>query len=132
MEAFRDDRRLRSAAGPPCVQAAVRVRISFSRDSVKPKFAPYGAQVCWPKERLVSDCYSEQRPVELRLPEDEEFVQFWKGGGQVVFLPDEFLEDRSVIGHSVEDVGRGETIASDLTLEVSRHHVAAPPFLCLR
>src|SRR3954452_7727748 len=49
-----------------------------------------------------------------------------KARGEVILLPDELLQDRAVVGHAIENAGRGQAIALQLTCKVARHHRASP------
>lgn len=70
----------------------------------------------------MGDPHRVQGPLELALPEIEEFVKAGKIGCQIVMLPDKKLQQRWLIRHPVVNFGRGQTIAADLTKEVSVHN----------
>src|SRR5215207_6234943 len=94
--------------------------------SVEPEFAVDGAQVCWSKQGLVGDPHAVERSLKVGAPERQELVELGKAWSQIILLPDELLQDRAVVGHAVENAGRGQAIALQLTSKVARHHRAPP------
>src|SRR6266705_6765433 len=67
-----------------------------------------------------------QRPLELLQPEGEEAVEDRELGAQIVVLPHVGLQQRGMIGHPVENVGRGEPVALELPSKVTCRHVGPP------
>lgn len=58
------------------------------------------------------------------LPKVQELVQHRKFGCHVEFLPNECLEQARVVGHVVEDLRRGQTVAFEHQVELA--HVLLP------
>jgi hypothetical protein len=52
-----------------------------------------------------------QRSLDLFLPELEEGFHLGKVRRQIVLLPDEFLQQRLMVRHPIEDFGGGQSIA---------------------
>src|SRR5215207_302073 len=96
--------------------------------SIQAKFAVDGAQVRWSKQGLVGDPHAVERSLKVGTPERQELVELGKAWSQIILLPDELLQDRAVVGHAVENAGRGQAIALQLTSKVARHH-RAPQFV---
>src|SRR5215211_5415096 len=94
--------------------------------SVEPEFAVDGAQVYWSEQSLVGDPHAVERSLKVSTPERQELVELGKAWSQIILLPDELLQDRAVVGHAVENAGRGQAIALQLTCKVARHHRAPP------
>src|SRR5215207_11024908 len=94
--------------------------------SVEPEFAVDGAQLGWSKQGLVGDPHAVERSLKVGAPERQELVELGKAWSQIILLPDELLQDRAVVGHAVENAGRGQAIALQLTSKVARHHRAPP------
>lgn len=85
---------------------------------LQPEFAAHRAEIGGSDQILVGDGDPEQLAVELRLPEGEELVELGKARGEIVVLPDVFLQDRGMVGQAVENAGGGQSIARDLAGEV--------------
>ena len=66
-----------------------------------------------------------QRSLELLQPEIEEFVELGKFRTQIVLLPDIGLQKPRMIRPAIEDVGRGQPVALELTAEIPRDRVFA-------
>jgi len=58
-----------------------------------------------------------QRPFQLVAPEGQELVELGEERSQIIFLPDERLQERGVIGQAVENIGRRQTVSFQLTAE---------------
>src|SRR3954451_19886285 len=97
--------------------------------SIQPELAVDGPQVGGSEQGLVGDPHAIERALQLSGPERQELVELGKARGEVILLPDELLQNRAVIGHAVENAGRGQAIALQLTSEVTRHHRASPSVL---
>ena len=52
--------------------------------------------------------------VEVRLPKIEELRQLGKFRREIIFLPDERLEEKRMVGEMVEDFRRGQAIKRSL------------------
>src|SRR5829696_3399703 len=87
--------------------------------SVEPELAVDGPQVGWPEQGLVGDPHAVERTLEIGAPERQELVELGKARGQVILLPDKLLQDRAVVGHAVQNAGRGQAIALELTSKVT-------------
>src|SRR3569833_1052728 len=64
------------------------------------------------------DRHRMQRTVELLLPESEEVAQRRKLRKHVVVLPDIGLQQRAMIRHPVENLGRRQPVAQQLFPEI--------------
>src|SRR5690242_15272364 len=67
-----------------------------------------------------------QRPLELLQPEGEKAVEDREFGAQIVVLPHIGLQQRRVVGHPIENLGRGKPITLELPPKVTCRH-AGPP-----
>src|SRR4051812_14920338 len=106
--------RLLSGSGTLCTRRAASLP-----SSIEPELAVDGAQLCWPKQGLVGHPHAKEWPVQVGTPERQELVELGKARGQVILLPDELLQERAVVGHAVENAGRGQAIALQLTRKVT-------------
>jgi hypothetical protein len=70
----------------------------------------------------MGDDHLVKRAFDLFGPEFQEFLQFGKIGLQIILLPDEGLDDRGMIGHSVKNVGGGYAVTFELTDKVPGGH----------
>jgi hypothetical protein len=59
-----------------------------------------------------------QATLDLALPEIEELPQGREFREEIIFLPDEILQQVRVIRHVVEDIGRRQPIALKLATEI--------------
>src|SRR5689334_5759760 len=64
------------------------------------------------------DRYRVQRSLEGFEPERQKAVQHWKFRAEIVVLPDVGLQQRGMIGQSIQDLRRGKAITFELALEV--------------
>jgi hypothetical protein len=64
-----------------------------------------------PDEFAVGVLDAVKRPINVALPELDELKEFGVVGSQVIFLPDELVKYRPVVGHSVEQSSERETVA---------------------
>ena len=62
-----------------------------------------------------------ERSFELAFPEVEKIGQHGKFRGEVVFLPDERLEQFGVVGQTVENGGRRQPVPIHLFPEILRN-----------
>jgi hypothetical protein len=70
----------------------------------------------------VSDGNRMQGTIELLAPEIEKSLQFGEFRAEVILLPNVGLKQPGVIGSTIEDVSRRQSVAGKLTLEVFRGH----------
>ena len=61
-------------------------------------------------EALVGDLHRMHRTFDLAVPEIEEFEQFGEIRSQVVMLPEKLLQERGMVGKTVDDVGRRQLL----------------------
>src|SRR5215203_4339013 len=79
-----------------------------------------------PSRALWATRTAVERSLKVGAPERQELVELGKAWSQIILMPDELLQDRAVVGHAVENAGRGQAIALQLTSKVARHHRAPP------
>ena len=81
-------------------------------------------------QRGVGDAHPVDPAVEVAVPEIEEFREGGEAGGEVEVLPDEALQNVSVIGHPVEDFSGRQAIIVELRNKTTVHRALldkAPP-----
>src|SRR5689334_641782 len=93
---------------------------------MQPKLAVHGADLGRLDQAGMRDRDRVQGTLELLQPEAEKAVEDRELGAQIVVLPHIGLQQRRVIGHPVENVGRSQAIALELPSKVTCRH-AGPP-----
>src|SRR5260370_10258112 len=83
------------------------------------KFAVDGAQLGGLDQARVRDDHRVQRSLELFEPERQKPIEHRKPRTQVVVLPDIRLQERRMIGQSIENLRGREAVALELAAEVS-------------
>jgi hypothetical protein len=86
--------------------------------SVKAEFRADHPQFRGFDQRRMADDDLMDCSIELFRPEFEKFPQFRKFWLKVVLLPDEGLNDRRMVWHPIEDIGRCDPIALQLATKV--------------
>src|SRR5438067_8609290 len=72
-------------------------------------------------ELCMTDHHAMQRPIELLLPESQEFDQNRELRCNVVVLPDVGLQQARIVGQMIKNARGGEAIAGKLLNEIRRH-----------
>src|SRR6516162_6633364 len=93
---------------------------------MQPEDTVDGAQFRRLDQSRVGNHHGMQRPLELALPKNQEFLQAREVRAQIVVLPNIRLEQPAMVWTAVVDVGRGQTVALDLTHKVLRDHRCSP------
>src|SRR6056297_189803 len=97
-----------------------------TRRSMQREFAGHVAPFPRRDQLAMAEPHRVQRPVDLALPELDEFKQFRMVGGEVVILPQIAVEHVLVIGHPVEEFRRGQPVALQHHFRLGHLHVSAP------
>src|SRR5690606_15253506 len=80
-----------------------------------------------PDQARMCNLHRVQGAVQFRPPEIEKPDQDRKIRGDVVLLPDIGLQQARVVWHTIEDLGRRQTVAFELFHEIRRNRHGAPP-----
>ena len=62
-----------------------------------------------------------QLALEIAVPEIEELREVREAGGEIEILPDVGLQEVLVVGHPVEDLGRGDAVVIELSNKTLIH-----------
>ena len=88
-------------------------------DLMKPELTIYNLKFRRFYELLAYHPHLMDRAVQVASPKVQESMQLWELRRDIVFLPDIALQKVPVIGHSVNDLCCGQTIAEKLLLDVA-------------
>src|SRR5215204_3647282 len=111
-----------SSREPPQRQAGDRARKRRAGRSVERQHPVDGPELGRLDQPGVGDGHRMKRPLELPGPERQEIVQHRELRCQVVFLPDEGLEQVRMVRQAIQDIGGRQPVALELTDEILREH----------
>src|ERR1700736_2894057 len=97
---------------------------------MQPKFAVERFNLGRLDELRMSHHHAMQRPIELFLPERQEFDQDRKIRRKVVVLPDIGLQQTRVIRQMIENTRGGKPISRELLDKIWRRLICFDPFGC--
>lgn len=67
---------------------------------------------------LFGDIDAVQGAIEFLFPKIEEIIKLGEFGCEVIFLPDEFLQNLRVVGHVIENLRRRQAITLQLNCHI--------------